>query len=139
MVHRAIVTPGYSGPLFPAPVDLSAETAKDRITGGVRVQLEARNLKAGREAVLRFTLTDAETGAPVGDLEPFLGAPGHMLIVNADLTEADHVHPEEPVSHGPSITFQPLLPAGGFYKLWLQFQRRGEVTTVPFVVSVEDP
>ena len=72
----------------------------------------------------------------MSDLEPFLGAPGHMLIVNADLTETDHVHPEEPATRGPVITFQPLLPAPGTYKLWLQFQRRGVVTTVPFVFVV---
>ncbi len=138
MVQRAIVTPGYTGPLFSAPPDLSGDTAAERTVNGVRVQLDAQNLKAGREAVLRFTLSDAATGTPVTDLEPFLGAPGHMLIVNADLTEADHVHPEEPTARGPSITFQPLLPAGGFYKVWLQFQRKGVVTTVPFVISVAE-
>jgi hypothetical protein len=138
MVQRAIVTPGYRGLLFPAPPDLSADTATERTTNGVRVQLDARNLKAGREAVLRFTLSDAMTGAPVNELEPFLGAPGHMLIVSADLTEVDHVHPEELTARGPSLTFQPLLPAGGFYKLWVQFQRRGTVATVPFVIPVAE-
>jgi Heavy metal binding domain len=138
MVQRAVVTPGYTGALFPASPDLSSDTAKDRIVDGMRVQLESHDVKAGREAVLRFTLSDAASGAPVTDLEPFLGAPGHMLIVNADLTEADHVHPEGPTVRGPAITFRPLLPAGGFYKLWLQFQRKGVVTTVPFVVSAEE-
>jgi hypothetical protein len=138
MVQRAMVTPGYKGPVFPSAPDLSTDTATERTAGGVGVQLDARNLKAGREAVLRFTLSDAATGTPIRDLEPFLGAPGHMLIVNADLTEADHVHPEEPTAHGPALTFQPLLPAGGFYKLWLQLQRHGVVITVPFVISVDE-
>ena len=138
MVERAIVTPGYKGPVFPAAPDLSREVTRERVADGVRVQLESRDLKAGREGVLRFTLSDAASGAPVTDLEPFLGAPGHMLIVNPDLTEADHVHPDEPTARGPSITFQPMFPAGGFYKLWVQFQRKGVVTTVPFVVSVAE-
>ena len=138
MVQRAIVTPGHRGPLFPPAPDLSDGVSPEQIASGVRVQLEARALKAGREGVLRFTLSDAATGVPITDLEPFLGAPGHMLIVNADLTEADHVHPEEPVARGPFLTFQPLPASGGFYKLWLQFQRRGVVTTVPFVVRVEE-
>jgi len=138
MVQRAIVTPGYKGPLFPAPPDLSGDSAKDRVVDGIRVQLETRDLKAGREGVLRFTLSGAASAAPVTDLEPYLGAPGHMLIVNADLTEAEHVHPEEPTARGPSITFQPLLPAGGFYKLWVQFQRKGVVTTVPFVIAADE-
>ena len=60
-----------------------------------------------------------------------------MLLVKADLTESNHVHPEEVATRGPVITFQPLMPAPGLYKLWLQFQRHGTVITVPFVISVE--
>jgi hypothetical protein len=89
--------------------------------------------------VLTFRLADAQSGNPISDLEPFLGAPGHMLVVNADLTEADHVHPEEPATRGPVVTFQPLMPAAGTYKLWFQFQRHGTVTTVPFVIAVTGP
>jgi hypothetical protein len=105
----------------------------------VRVKLEATTLKAGKEGALKFTLTDANTNAPIHDLEPFLGAPGHVLLVNADLTESNHVHPEEPATRGPVITFQPMMPAAGTYKLWLQFQRGGAVSTVSFVVSVAGP
>jgi hypothetical protein len=137
MLQRAIVTPGYAGPVFAPPQDLSSERATGKTDAGVRVQLDTGAVKAGKEALFRFTLTDEATGAPVTDLEPFLGAPGHMLIVNADLTEADHVHPDDTSARGPSITFQPLLPAAGFYKLWLQFQRQGIVSTIPFVVSAE--
>jgi hypothetical protein len=139
LLQRAIVTPGYQGPLFPPAPALTPETSADRVEGGVRVHLDAGVLKAGKEAVLRFTLSDLATGAPLSDLEPFLGAPGHLLIVNADLTEADHAHPEEPATSGPSISFQPLMPAAGVYKLWFQFQRRGVVITAAFVVSVQAP
>ncbi len=138
-VQRAIVTPGYRGPLFPPSPDLRSELAADKTVAGLRVRLEATGLTAGKEAVLRLTLADASTGAPVSDLEPFLGAAGHMLVVNADLTEANHAHPEEQASRGPSVSFHPRMPAAGFYKLWVQFQRRGRVITVPFVVSVQEP
>ncbi len=139
MLQRAIVTPGYRGSLFPAVAHLNSDVGLEKTGDGVRVSLQASGLKAGKEATLSFTLTDAVTKAPVTDLEPFLGAPGHMLLVNANLTDANHVHPEEPATTGPVITFQPLMPAPGMYKIWLQFQRRGTVTTVPFVVSVDEP
>ena len=138
-VQRAIVTPGYRGPLFPPPVHLRSEIGTGKIVAGLRVRLEPVTLTAGREAALRFTLNDASTGAPVSDLEPFLGAAGHMLVVNTDLTEAHHAHPEEQAARGPSVSFQPRMPAAGHYKLWVQFQRKGEVITVPFVVAVEKP
>ena len=139
LLQRAIVTPGYQGPLFAPAPPLTPETSADRVEGGVRVHLDTGTLKAGREAMLRFTLSDVATGAPLTDVEPFLGAPGHLLIVNADLTEADHAHPEEPATSGPSISFQPMMPAAGVYKLWFQFQRRGVVVTTAFVVSVDPP
>ena len=139
MLQRAIVTPGYRGPLFSGAPQLIADFATEKIERGVRVRLEATTLKAGKEATLKFTLTDAATNQPISDLEPYLGAPGHILLVNADLTESNHVHPEEPATHGPIITFQPLMPAAGLYKLWLQFQRHGVVSTVPFVINVGEP
>jgi hypothetical protein len=139
MLQRAIVTPGYRGALFTPGASLTPDATPEKLDHGVRVKLDATNLRASREAILKFTLTNAETGEPVSDLEPYLGAPGHMLIVNTDLTEADHVHPEEPATRGPVITFQPMMPAPGTYKLWLQFQRHGAVSTVPFVIAVAAP
>jgi heavy metal-binding protein len=139
MLQRAIVTPGYRGSVFPPTPDLAADSSTEKTVDGVRVKLDVTGVKAGKEAMLTFRLTDAQSGSPISDLEPFLGAPGHMLLVNADLTEADHVHPEEPATRGPVITFQPLMPAAGTYKLWLQFQRHGTVTTVSFVIPVSGP
>ena len=95
-VQRAIVTPGYRGPVFPPPLHLRSDCGdrqdRRRACGCASSRPGSRQ---GGKAVVRFTLADASTGAPVTDLEPFLGAPGHMLVVNADLTEAIHAHPEE--------------------------------------------
>jgi hypothetical protein len=137
MLQRAIVTPGYRGPLFPPTPDLLADRSREVTVDGLRVRLDASGLRAGKEALLRFHVTDAGSGAPVADLEPFLGAAAHMLIVSADLTDAQHSHPEEPATPGPSLSFQPLMPAAGVYKLWVQFQRKGQVITVPFVVTAD--
>ena len=139
MLQRAIVTPGYRGSLFPATPELTPDSSAEKTIDGVRVKLDPVGLKAGKEAVLTFRLTDARSGAAVSDLEPFLGAPGHMLIVNADLTEADHVHPEEPATRGPVITFQPLMPAAGYLQTLASIPASRLVTTVPFVLSVTEP
>lgn len=134
-VHRALVTPGYKGPLFGAP-SLKVDTS-DRIVDGVRVRLEAPVMTAGTASALRVVLTDAASGAPILDLEPWLGAAAHMLIVNAELTDAVHAHPENSATTGPSVSFEPLMPARGLYKLWVQFQRNRRLSTVSFVVSVQ--
>lgn len=134
MLHRAFVTPRYRGAVFAPPPVLTpgpAEVAVD----GVRIRIDA-DPAARKEGTIRFTLADAASGAPIADLEPFLGAPAHLLIVKPDLTDAIHAHPEERQTPGPSVSFAPLMPAPGVYKLWVQFQRKGRVTTVPFVVEV---
>jgi hypothetical protein len=61
-----------------------------------------------------------------------------MLLVNASLTDSIHVHPEEQDMQTPFVSFLPLLPASGTYKLWVQFQRGGRVITAPFVIAVAD-
>jgi hypothetical protein len=155
LLQRAIVTPGYSGssfaavrPLLPDIPDGAAESTwkpgrprwspAEKTVEGIRVRLEASELLAGRRALLRFTVFDARGSEPVTDLEPFLGAPGHLLIVTSALTDAVHGHPEETDVSTSVVTFRPVLPAPGLCKLWVQFQRRGAVITVPFVVQVSD-
>jgi len=143
MVHRAIVTPRYAGPLFATPPaltpDLTAGSRRARKTiEDLQVSIEAGDLIAGRRSSLKFTLSDS-AGEPVTDLEPFLGAPGHVLIVRSDLEESIHAHPEERTTRGPVVTVEPLLPSPGTYKLWAQFQRHGKVVTVPFVFVVASP
>jgi hypothetical protein len=138
MVHRVIVTPGYDGSLFAAAPELRAGET-EQVVDGLRIRLDAGKLVAFRSSDLRFTISDAGTGAPVSDLEPFLGASGHLLLVNADVTTAIHGHPEGSLSPGPVVTFAPLIPAPGVYKLWVQVQRTGKVITAPFVIEAKPP
>jgi hypothetical protein len=136
-VQHAIVTPGYEGPLLPSAPPLTAgpsEVAAD----GLRILLVAEDLAPRKQANLQFTVIDDASGKAVTDLEPLLGAPAHMLIVNADLTEAVHGHPAEADQQGSTVRFAPLIPAPGSYKLWVQFQRKGRVITAAFVLHVPD-
>jgi hypothetical protein len=97
----------------------------------------------GQFGHLAFTLTDAKTGRPVTDLQPYLGAFGHALILSEDMRDYVHSHPfENPDSDiskglgGPTVTFEGYMPKAGRYRAWSQFQRNGEVVTVPFTVNV---
>jgi hypothetical protein len=125
MVQKAVIVPGERRP---------HPLADER--HGLRVTLETEDVAAARHAMLRFTVTDEATGEPVTDLEPYLGAPAHMLIVRSDLGDAVHAHPEEAATTGPIVSFHPVLPAAGEFRLWIQFQRRGRVSTHPFTLTV---
>jgi hypothetical protein len=135
LVQRAVVTPGYRGPLFTPAAEL-ALSAPEQVAGGIRIRMDAPTLVLRRETVVRFHVSDAATSLPITDLEPYLGAPGHLLIVNHDLTAAIHAHPEGATTGGPVVTFAPIFPAPGRYKVWVQFQRQGAVLTAAFVIDV---
>ena len=135
LVQRAVMTPGYRGPLF-APAAELALTAPEQVAGGIRIRMDAPALVLRRETVVRFHVSDAATSLPITDLEPYLGASGHLLIVNDDLTAAIHAHPEGAATGGPVVTFAPTFPAPGRYKVWAQFERKGAVLTAAFVIDV---
>jgi hypothetical protein len=105
-----------------------------KIAGGMRITVDVSTARSGQASALTFRVDEAVSHAPVTDLEPYLGAGAHLLIVPVDLTEAIHGHPEQ--VGGPALAFAPILPRPGRYKLWLQVQRRGAVSTVAFVLDV---
>ncbi|MDP3963275.1 MAG: hypothetical protein Q8Q39_02140 [bacterium] len=96
---------------------------------------------------MRFSLSHKDTGKPVDDIQAYLGAPAHLVMLPASFSYL-HVHPigdfpEDPakldaMNFGPEIIFHASFPEAGLYKGWLQFQRRGQnVQTIPFVMNVE--
>lgn len=128
---QQMFTTGAAFAAPPVPVsDLAPKTVD-----GVRVSVDASQVKAGDTRPVAVRFADAATGAAVTDLEPFLGAQAHLLIVSADLTEAIHGHPNEQF-RDPGVTFMPLIPRPGSYKAWVQFQRGGTVSTAAFIIEV---
>jgi hypothetical protein len=140
MIGKTVVV-GASRPfpelqIRPLAPDLAGKTVQGL---RVRMQLESE-LNAGDPSLISFALEDAVTGLPAADLQPYLGAWGHMFIVGADLADAVHSHPTTPLSAagGPEVFFYQRFPRAGSYRLWVQFQRAGSVITVPFTVIVAD-
>jgi hypothetical protein len=134
MVHRAIVTPGYAVSPFVSVPD-PPEDLSEKVVDGVRITLAAAQVRDKPEAVLRFGFTDAVTGAPIRDLQLYLGSSGHLLVVSPDLTHSVHAHPEGQTS-GPDVNFGVVFPRAGAFKVWIQIQRAGRVITAPFVVRL---
>ena len=109
-----------------------------RIIDGLRIRLSMPSPIGGRGQLLTFEFLDASTGQPVSDLEPYLGAVGHLLLVSADLQDVAHSHPVADMSAavGPAVVFQVLFPRSTVYRFWIQVQRRGRVIVAPFTVAV---
>jgi len=117
------------------------DVAKTAGSVSAHLELEPAPLVEGQFAHLAFTLTDSKTGRPVTDLQPYLGAFGHALILSEDMRDYVHAHPFEDIDvaktfGGPMVTFEGYMPKAGRYRAWSQFQRNGEVITIPFTINV---
>jgi hypothetical protein len=137
-------------PAQAATPDLTANT--EATDAGVQASLIWTSAPvASFEADWTIRLTDAD-GSDVTDIVPFLGADAHCILVNAETTWGSHTHawfpdmsrmtPSMTMPHlypGPEVPFAYTFPAGGTYKIWVQFQREsnpGYVYAMPFVFDV---
>ncbi len=78
----------------------------------------------------RYTVTRA--GAPVDDLEPYLGARGHLVALREGDLTFQHVHPKDAATAGREISFDVALEGAGSHRLFLQFKHDGKVRTAAF-------
>ncbi|WP_432887586.1 hypothetical protein ACQPYH_05675 [Kribbella sp. CA-245084] len=94
---------------------------------------------AGKESQLTFTVS--KNGKPVTDLQPYLGAFGHLVSLRSGDLAYLHNHPaqhaEPGMKGGPSIDFMTTFPTAGTYSLFLDFQHAGAVHTAEFTVHVD--
>jgi hypothetical protein len=107
---------------------------------GLLLEMEPVHLVAHRTTVLVFKLRDANNAAP-SDLEPWLGAPAHLMLVERDATTFVHSHPNEGSDQAVKsgiLAFETRFPKPGVYKGWVQVQRAGRVITLPFTIRVPD-
>jgi hypothetical protein len=118
----------------PSPPAALAINAPGKVTAdGVVAQIELQNAKAGQSSEVRFRLTN-ESGQVIDDLQPYLGARGHLVVISADGTQ--YAHPMDTPKAANEVVFMSHFPEAGMYKCWAQFQESGRVRTVPFVVQI---
>jgi hypothetical protein len=90
----------------------------------------------------QLTLSVSRNGKPVTDLQPYLGAYGHLVVLRASDLAYLHVHPiGEPgdgaTPPGPGIGFGTTIPSNGDYRMFLDFEHEGVVRTAEFTLSVD--
>lgn len=119
-----------------APVPLPPATTTSR-TDGYDVTL-AGKAEAGKTSDLTFTVR--RNGKPVTDLQPYLGAFGHLVSLRTGDLAYLHTHPAQEAhagdSGGPTVDFGAEFPTAGSYRLFLDFQHGGTVHTAEFTVVV---
>lgn len=104
-------------------------------SNGIRASVDSSETRSGSVSRLVFDLADEASGAPISDLESPFGVPAHLFAISSDLTEAQDLLAQDDGT-GPRITFAPLFPRKGRYKMWLQIQRGGQPAVIPFAIDV---
>ncbi len=87
--------------------------------------------------------TVTRSGAAVTDLQPHLGAFGHLVALRRSDLAYLHLHPDSAPPDaadrsGPSIAFTAQVPATGGYRLFLDFRHGPGVHTAEFTVDAGD-
>jgi hypothetical protein len=100
---------------------------------GYEVRLEGESA-AGVESELTFTVS--RDGEPV-EVQPYLGAGGHLVALREGDLAFLHVHPTGGAG-GSSIAFATEFPSEARYRLFLQFRHDGEVHTAAFTRVVDE-
>jgi hypothetical protein len=88
----------------------------------------------------KVTLTVTEDGGEVTDLQPYLGAYGHLVALRGGDLAYLHVHPDGTPGDGktpagPSVVFHAEVPSAGTYRLFLDFRHDDKVRTAEFTVD----
>ncbi|GBG05975.1 hypothetical protein PAT3040_00464 [Paenibacillus agaridevorans] len=116
---------------------VTADAELVKVVDGKEVTLALGSTKAKAEAKLSFTVKDDKTKEGISNLEQYLGAVGHVVILSEDAEQYLHVHPVDEKASGPEAEFMTAFPNPGTYKIWGQFQHEGKVFTVPYVVKIQ--
>lgn len=119
-----------------SPTPLPAASATDTVDG-YDVTLDGSAV-AGEETDLTFTVSRGGTAVP--DLQPYLGAFGHLVSLRSGDLAYLHTHPVEDAQDGerggPAVRFGTEFPTAGTYRLFLDFRVGGTVRTAMFTVTV---
>jgi hypothetical protein len=120
-------------------------------------QSAPQDVTQGEDIVLRFTATGRE-GKPA-ELQPYLGMPGHLIVLREDGSVFVHLHPGGSVSPAAqqrlsesaglpqaghvmadmpagALEFRYAFPQPGRYRLWLQVRVGGHIRTTAFDIPV---
>ncbi|NGQ96732.1 hypothetical protein G3578_16325 [Brevibacillus sp. SYP-B805] len=105
---------------------LQPDTALIQQVDGETVTLHMSSFQTNQPVTLSFDLDQT-------NLTPYLGAMGHVVILDEYAQNYLHVHPAN--DHEP--VFETQFNQPGIYKIWAEFQQNGKVRAFPFVVEIK--
>ncbi|EKN63779.1 hypothetical protein BABA_24235 [Neobacillus bataviensis LMG 21833] len=106
--------------------ELNPDTNFSKTVDEESVTLKVSSFKAGEPVTLSFDLDQT-------NLTSYLGAMGHVVILDEYGKEFLHVHP----SNDNEPIFETTFDKPGIYKIWAEFKQNGTVRAFPFVIEIK--
>ncbi|MED4911024.1 hypothetical protein P9761_22885 [Brevibacillus centrosporus] len=94
---------------------------------GETVKLNMSSFRTNEPVSLKFDLDRTK-------LTPYLGAMGHVVILDENAQKYLHVHP----SNGEEPIFETKFSNPGLYKIWADFKQDGKIRTFSYVVAIAE-
>ena len=135
---------------------LVVDTSPTKTVDGYAINYKLSPQQPKAQSDFTYTLTVNKNGQPVINLDTYLGALGHSVILREGTLDFIHTHAGEAsagnnqgaIEHGgammgstgtkgPDINFSTTLPESGVYKIFTQFQHQGKVQTTDYVINVQ--
>lgn len=131
---------------------VTADSSPTKTVNGYTINYKLNPAQPKSQSEFTYTLSVSRNGQPVTDLEPYLGALGHSVILKEGTLDFIHTHAGEAgaiesmdhgamtmesKSSGPDINFSTNFPEAGNYKLFTQFQHQGKIITTDYTVQVQ--
>ncbi|MFM9943986.1 MAG: heavy metal-binding domain-containing protein [Bacteroidia bacterium] len=106
-----------------------------KVDGYVVKFINGNEMKSGIMGHINISIEKDGKSIKPDELEKYLGANAHIVMIGEEDKEYLHVHPEaeEFPIHAHTMVSKP-----GIYRMWVQFQTNGKVHTADFVIIVGD-
>jgi hypothetical protein len=104
--------------------------------GDVEAKVEVTPEAEG--TTIRFKIT-GRGGKAIDDLQPYLGAMGHLVVIKSGSLDYVHAHPVGDSMTAPDgvVAFEAHLTSAGIYKAWGQFRHKERILTFPVVLQID--
>jgi heme/copper-type cytochrome/quinol oxidase subunit 2 len=128
-----------------APTTLTPNTTPQTVDGYTVTPSVESPLPTGTDQMFIFGITNGDK--PVTDLQNYLGAKGHAVILREGTLDYLHAHPSDHggghggmVMPGPGeVIFMASLPSPGRYRVFQQYRPEGHLITVANTYEVISP
>jgi len=108
-------------------VTLELDKNRTKKINGKSIELKHSDFITGKKVDLEFLFQEGIVP------DPYLGALGHVVIIDKNIQQFIHVHPKS--EH--ETIFETQFDKAGIYKLWGEFQFGDSIITFPFVFEVK--